>query len=76
MWRSWHPRTRPDAVDLDDAEWVGLTILDAVDGEEWAEEGVVEFEARWRRGRTSGVQHERSAFAKRAGRWFYLEAVV
>lgn len=76
LWASWHPRTRPEVVRLDDTSWTGLRILDVVDGEEWASEGVVEFEASWRRGRRSGVQHERSTFAKRAGRWFYLDALA
>ncbi len=75
LWASWHPRTRPSAVTLDETVWTGLTVTEVVDGEEWASEGVVAFEASWRRGRTHGVLTERSAFAKRGGRWFYLEAL-
>lgn len=75
LWRTWHPRTRPADVVLDDTDWQGLRIIEVVDGQEWADEGVVEFAASWRRGRARGVQRERSAFAKRAGRWLYLEAL-
>ena len=36
--------------------------------------GVVEFVARWRdRDGTDGAMRERSRFARRAGRWFYLD---
>lgn len=72
--RTWHPRTRPDALDLDDRTWTGLTVTDRVDGREDDLMGIVEFTATW----SSGDQHssltERSAFVRRAGRWFYLAA--
>lgn len=75
LWRTWHPRTRPAELTLDDAHWTGLVILDVVDGAEWDTDGIVEFEASWRRGKRNGVQRERSTFAKRAGRWLYVDAV-
>lgn len=81
VWRTWHPRTRPEAVLLDpDRQWLGLEVTDVVDGGPEDQHGVVEFTARYRRARersrgpVSG-QHERSAFARRAGRWFYLDAI-
>ena len=72
LWRTWHPRARPEFVEPSGLEWVGLTILDVVDGGEVDQEGVVEFEARHR----DGVLHERSRFARRGGRWFYLDAIT
>lgn len=68
---TWHPRTRPESVDTEGMEWISLEILDTVDGEEGDETGIVEFIARHDR----GEMRERSAFARRAGRWFYVEAV-
>lgn len=66
VWRTWHPRTRPERVEPDPAtRWTGLEILEAT-GE------VVEFMAR----HTKGDLHERSRFARRAGRWFYLDGDV
>lgn len=62
--RTWHPRTRPADLTLDeDRRWVRLDVLDH--GPDW-----VEFDAH----HSTGVQHERSRFAQRAGRWLYLDA--
>lgn len=72
--RTWHPRTRPERLDLDDRSWTGLTITDRVDGAEGDLMGIVEFTATWVRGDRRGSQTERSAFVRRAGRWFYLAA--
>lgn len=67
---TWHPRTRPDSVTLDDTRWHGLEILEVVDGGPDDASGIVEFIAT----HDQGEQRERSAFARRAGRWFYVEA--
>ncbi|WP_254666333.1 YchJ family protein [Humibacillus sp. DSM 29435] len=70
---SWHPRTRPERLDLDDTVWRGLEVVDAVDGEPGDRTGLVEFVARWSRGGMTGTLHERSRFEWRAGRWLYLD---
>jgi SEC-C motif domain protein len=73
---TWDASTRPPVVDLDpDRRWVRLEIVDVVDGGPFAETGVVEFRAHHRDGDARGVQHERSRFVRRRGRWFYLDAV-
>lgn len=72
--RSWHPRTRPQRIELDDARWLALEVVGAVDGGPGDETGIVEFTARWSREGTTGVRHERSRFERRAGRWLYLDA--
>jgi SEC-C motif domain protein len=72
VWRTWHPRTRPEGLTESGETWTGLEILDAAAGESGDDEGVVEFLARYR-GRREGVLHERSRFAVRAGRWFYVD---
>jgi SEC-C motif-containing protein len=70
LWRTWHPRTRPEQVALDPRlRWTGLEVLEAVDD-------LVEFRAHHDGPDGPGVLHERSRFARRAGRWFYLDGEV
>lgn len=67
VWRTWHPRTRPTQVTHDPrTTWTGLEVLEA-DGE------VVEFRAHHDGADGPGTLHERSTFARRAGRWFYVD---
>jgi len=75
LWRTWHPRTRPERVTLDDTEWVGLEIVDVVDGTERDSEGVVEFVVHYRAGRRGGSMRERSRFERRGRRWLYVDAL-
>ena len=66
---SWHPSTRPEAIDLDDGtEWRRLQIVD-LSGD------VVEFRASYRDAEGAGVLHERSRFALEGGRWLYVDGV-
>lgn len=70
---TWHPRTRPDEADAGDGTgWLGLEVTDVVDGGPDDAEGAVEFVAH----HTGGDMHERSRFARRAGRWLYLDGVI
>ncbi|TDO17517.1 SEC-C motif-containing protein [Mycobacterium sp. BK086] len=73
VWQTWHPRTRPEALSPGELIWTGLQILDTVDGEAGDEHGEVEFRAHYRDGRERGTLHERSRFAVRARRWFYVD---
>lgn len=67
LWRTWHPRTRPEVIPPSSGvTWVGLEVIDVRDDE-------VEFRAFYREGQRSGTLHERSRFAVRARRWFYLD---
>ena len=71
---TWHPDTRPSTLDLDPARrWLRLEILDRAAGGLFDREGVVEFRAHHRDGDRPGVLHERSRFARVAGRWRYLD---
>ncbi|RYP88231.1 hypothetical protein EKO23_02495 [Nocardioides guangzhouensis] len=81
VFRTWHPRTRPDdLVPPPGLTWTGLEILDTVAGGPDDDTGVVEFRASYRTEPGvpsagpdhSGVLHERSTFARRAGRWVYV----
>ncbi|GAA4413703.1 YchJ family protein [Fodinibacter luteus] len=78
LFRTWHPRTRPDDTRPDPrVRWEGLEVVAVGAGSVDDTEGVVEFRARWvsvddgpvRRGEL----HERSRFVRRAGRWVYLD---
>jgi SEC-C motif-containing protein len=74
--RTWHPRTRPHELsDVPGLTWTGLPALDGQHCQPGEQEGVVEFEAAYRTAHGAGVQHERSRFQRRAGRWFYLDGV-
>ena len=72
VFRTWHPRTRPDDVRPDPATtWIGLEVLDSgADGTV----GFVHFRAHFRGSSGAGVHEERSRFELRGGRWVYLDA--
>jgi len=76
--RTWHPTTRPAALDLsDNPRWRGLQIVEAVGGGESDDTGVVEFRATYLEdGGGVGVLHERSRFVREGGRWFYVDGDV
>lgn len=74
LFRTWHPRTRPDSTAVGGAEWLGLAILDVRDGQPGDVRGEVEFEAAYREGGRQ-VLRERSEFQRRAGRWLYVGVV-
>ena len=76
---SWHPKTRPEQLSLDDApgqrtQWLGLDVKrHRVTGADTAE---VEFVARYRIGGGRVVRmREHSRFLREDGRWYYLDAV-
>lgn len=73
---TWHPSTRPPAVDLDPGvRWTGLDVLATEGGGLLAGEGTVEFRAHWAAGGQRGEQHERSRFIREDGAWRYVDAV-
>jgi SEC-C motif-containing protein len=71
--QTWAEETRPPALDLASRyqpKWLGLQILHA---EESGDTAVVEFVARCKINGRAGRMQERSRFARRNGRWFYLD---
>jgi SEC-C motif-containing protein len=71
---TWHPSTRPAALDLaaDQTTWLGLKVKRHDIGD--ADHATVEFIARYRIGGGSAVRlHETSRFVREDGRWFYLD---
>lgn len=74
--RSWHPRTRPETLQLDDSlRWLRLDIERTERGGMLDTEGIVEFTAYSRQEGHRARQHEISRFEKVSGDWFYLDAV-
>jgi SEC-C motif-containing protein len=85
VWQTWHPKTRPPELADPGLTWTGLEIVDTVDGRPGDESGEVEFRAFYRPNRRSGTRgrdepngylHERSRFAVRARRWFYVDGDI
>ena len=76
LFRTWHPRTRPvDATVDPSTTWTGLEVIDTAAGGPDDDRGEVEFTARFESAGRAGSLHERSRFERRAGRWFYLDAM-
>ena len=72
--KTWHPSTRPAAIDKTTIPgWHGLRIIQAEGGEEGDDQGVVEFEASAIVGKKLCHLHERSRFAKEDGAWSYID---
>ena len=78
LFRTWHPRTRPATVELDDStRWTGLVVEATTGGGLADSEGRVTFRASFTSATgTSGELHERSRFVRRGGRWVYLDGVT
>ncbi|GAA3761371.1 YchJ family protein [Microbacterium kribbense] len=75
--RTWHPSTRPVALDLTgNPRWRGLQIVDVVDGGAGDDTGIVEFRATHFADEGIGILHERSRFVRQDGRWFYLDGEI
>lgn len=77
---TWPARQKQfdEAGYLDRAEnsiWLGLEILETVDGQEENSNGTVTFLAKSMVDGTVHEQRERSLFKKKAGRWYYVKPV-
>ena len=73
--RTWHPATRPRAIDLDpELNWYRLDVL-ASRGGPFDDGGMVEFIAYYRSPAGRGQVHERSRFEKVDGHWLYLHGL-
>jgi SEC-C motif-containing protein len=75
LFRTWHPRTRPDDLTLPaDRTWIGLVVARTEAGGAHDDAGLVEFDASYDSGGRRGVQHEVSRFERRRGVWGYVDA--
>lgn len=70
---TWHPSTRPAALDLaaDHTKWLGLEVKRRT--AESADRATVEFVARYKVGGRAHRMHEVSRFVREEGRWFYVD---
>jgi SEC-C motif-containing protein len=71
---TWHPSTRPDALELDDAtRWRRLDVLATSAGGPFDTTGTVEFRATYRDADGAGTLHEVSRFVRERGTWTYVD---
>ena len=70
---TWHPSTRPAALDADPVgtKWLGLEVR--AHHRLAADRATVEFVARSRVGGRGLRLHETSRFVREGGRWFYVD---
>jgi SEC-C motif-containing protein len=70
---TWHPGTRPAALDLaaDNAKWLGLAVKKHM--QESPGRATVEFVARYKIGGRAHRLHEVSNFVREEERWFYVD---
>ena len=70
---TWHPETRPAALDLaaDNEKWLGLQIKSCTP--ESPDSAKVEFVARYKIAGRAHRLHEVSRFVRENGQWFYLD---
>jgi len=74
--KTWHPTTRPTALELDpEVRWYRLDILSRTGGGMLDTRGTVEFRAHYRSDGIADQQHENSAFVRDNGAWLYVNAV-
>lgn len=73
--RTWHPTTRPAALDLGGVEWRGLDVVAADGGD--AGEATVTFVAHWADADGEpGTMRETSRFVREGGTWLYVDGDV
>jgi SEC-C motif-containing protein len=71
--KTWHPKTRPAALNLDEdtpTKWLGLQIKHTENS--GANNAVVEFVARYKVASKVTRLHETSQFERIDGHWYYL----
>jgi SEC-C motif domain protein len=74
VFRTWHPRTRPDVVTHNPTtRWTGLRVLGTDAGGAGDATGEVTFVATYDAARGAGELRERSRFERRGGRWVYVD---
>ena len=74
---TWHPSTRPAALDLANepaVRWIGLQVRDHVRCA--PDRAEVEFVARYRIGGRAHRLHERSRFVRVDERWYYVDGTL
>lgn len=73
---TWHPSTRPAALNLasgSQPKWLGLDVKARAQADDTA---TVEFVARFKVGGRAQRLHEISRFVREDGRWYYLSGEI
>lgn len=76
---TWHPATRPAALDLHRGpaqKWLDLKVLRHEDDAANADRAVVEFVARSKVGGRAQRLHEVSRFVRENGHWYYIDGAI
>ncbi|RVW03275.1 YchJ family protein [Rhodococcus spongiicola] len=74
--RTWHPRTRPETLDLDrDLVWRRLEVLRTSGGGLFDDTGTVEFVASYSDHGERRSMREHSKFVRENGQWLYVNAL-
>ena len=74
--RTWHPSTRPDALDLDPGlVWRRLDVVERTGGGLLDDTGTVEFVAYYSDRGARGSMREHSRFVRENGQWLYVDAL-
>jgi SEC-C motif-containing protein len=68
---TWHPNTRPAAIEFGDEKWLGLEVKRHLQSD--SNHATVEFVARYKIAGRAYRLHEISRFVLEGGRWFYLD---
>ena len=76
LFRSWHPRTRPEHIGESGMKWTRLMVLRTVDGQALDDTGTVEYAAEYAIPGGQGVLRETSRFERRRGAWVYVDGDV
>ncbi|MFF9569011.1 YchJ family protein [Streptomyces sp. NPDC014685] len=74
--RTWHPDTRPPAVEFDPGtRWVSLEVLETTEGSPFHTTGTVTFRAHYTDDGRPDSLHEKSRFVRHDGAWVYVAGV-
>lgn len=68
---TWHPDTRPAAIEFGDEKWLGLEVKRHLPSD--SNHATVEFVARYKIAGRAYRLHEISRFVLEDGRWFYVD---
>ncbi len=74
---TWHPATRPPALELDAAprpQWLGLSVKASAQTDD--RHATVEFVARYKINGRAFRLHETSRFERAEGRWYYVDGDI
>ena len=72
--QTWHPSTRPNKMDFEPTQWLGLKVISARDIDDSHAE--VSFSARYKVNGRAHKMQENSRFVREQGVWLYVDGDV